>query len=1427
MDQLLQAFSSENNEQRRAAESALEQYRRASPVEMVRDLLAVYRTPALPSALRHMSLVVLRRQLTATLSAPAGVPEAEWTASGRELLWRCLPEAAQDALAAGLLEGLRAAEAGVAGVVREAAVDAVGAVCIYHLDTDFRPGGWPALWEYLQQAVMSASPEQQVSALTAFERLGSMIGENPDHTSRFPAYASVFALRMAPEGPLAVRLAALKAAVALLMFVPESQLRAFPALPDAMLRVVSDAANAHAAAPDAQASQEDAECALGSLCEMCETAAVRLLTPLSPELVALLSAIAKPPQLSSQVRRSALEVLLLVGEADTKGARRCKALLPSCLPVLAQMLQQWGESLEEGWEAEWEAGCLEDEDEAAEGREVEFAESCLDRLGYIVGKKRMLPMLHSLMSGLLGGEGNAGAGAGAGTTWQARHAALSALQSCVAQLEEGEEVALTLANRLAPLCSDPHPRVRAALQASLAALLSEQSPTFQMFTHPVTMGVVLRGLVDGSRRVRHAACDALCCYLDGLESRADGALIEPYASDVVNALLALLQGSTDCMLMNSAMQSTAQLAGAAPMQGRDLTKRLYALLGGSLSALVNASDGELVARYCPGAGGAAAGGGGGGAGASSGGSGGALRGLQGYEPLYMVQLMKGKALECLTVLGVCAGAEAFAPHAKGLLGALTGLLGSLQADAGGGSASGNPVQSYCWDALERLARVLAPQDLAPMLAHIFPPLLTSVSASVLAEEEDGEGGEEDEDEHFYGGGEAGEETVRLLPNALEDKVSAISALRGLYSAMCRAPEEEGGGASPTAEQDAANAARLASMAALLAPYSEVALGHLVDALSDSGLAPEFGPLRDAASQALTEVVGTMAHAVAASTLPEGLAAHAAVTAGLRAQLLAQEAAAQAARAAGAGSSGSLPMLEPPPPTSPAEAYLRSLSRAIDCLLAELSVHSGEVAEPRSKAEAAALLEDAEAGGGEGAVALLLNLKALLVRGCSRESFAGVPASPARSPTAPPGGGHEVVAANYFPLLLPEQLDSIVEVALGLRGRGQRKGAIRAASSRLESLELISRAFPSLTEEQCRGALEGAGGQVREACAAIAGSGVAGVGAVLEAEFGGGAEAEEDAAEAEEARRDAEEADAVVSHQAVVLLGSVLSTSGAAAMAAFDKHLGVAEMLRWSDPGQPLAERRLALYLLCDLMDHVGERAVSPATGVSWATAVAIPRLLEAAGAAGRRNHSVRRPGCYGLGLAATTCSPAVFGPFLERTVHLLQGMLAPAALEAAAGDDKERAVVDNAVSALARVAVWQLGGAAQATNRCALLESVCRALPLQVDKEEAAYMTRLLCDLLCAGDMALVGDGGGGGGPSLGRLQAVLTMLGLALVSSGIQREDYWGVGEGGVSLQVRVGQALAALSSYVPGELLQQAYALLPASSRKGLDSLRAGGGT
>jgi hypothetical protein len=146
------------------------------------------------------------------------------------------------------------------------------------------------------------------------------------------------------------------------------------------------------------------------------------------------------------------------------------------------------------------------------------------------------------------------------------------------------------------------------------------------------------------------------------------------------------------------------------------------------------------------------------------------------------------------------------------------------------------------------------------------------------------------------------------------------------------------------------------------------------------------------------------------------------------------------------------------------------------------------------------------------------------------------------------------------------------------------------------------------------------------------------------------------------------------------------------------------------------EKKLAVYIICDIVEHLKERAVE-----LWPKLV--PTLIECVG---DPDFKIAQASAYGLALAAVTPQ---FAPFAQQATARLQALLP--ALEKKGKKDKVRslAVRDNAVSAFGLLLRHHRASVPAAAD-AAVWGQWLGYLPLKTDEEEAQKVHELLCVLI-------------------------------------------------------------------------------------------------
>ncbi|TPX44882.1 hypothetical protein SeLEV6574_g04238 [Synchytrium endobioticum] len=299
-------------------------------------------------------------------------------------------------------------------------------------------------------------------------------------------------------------------------------------------------------------------------------------------------------------------------------------------------------------------------------------EQAMDRLARYLGGKTIVPVTFGLIPKMISSQ-----------DWQKRYAALMAISA----IGEGCEKIINpelpnVLSLVAPYIRDPHPRVRYAACNALGQMSTDFAPTVQTKYHQVVVPPLLAAMEDVTcaRVQAHAAC-ALVNFTEDAEKEH----LEPYLDDIFQRLLVLL--NTDKMYLQE--QAITTIATVADSAGDRFVKYYSAIMPLLISALRQATAKEL-------------------------------------------RLLRGKAMECASLIALAVGKEMFAPNATELIGLLKTTQESI-------IEPDDPQSSYILAAWARVCKALG-ADFAPYLDIVMPPLLKSAQIkpdfTVLETEED-------------------------------------------------------------------------------------------------------------------------------------------------------------------------------------------------------------------------------------------------------------------------------------------------------------------------------------------------------------------------------------------------------------------------------------------------------------------------------------------------------------------------------------------------------------------------------------------------------------------------------------------------------------------------------------------------------------------
>ena len=298
----------------------------------------------------------------------------------------------------------------------------------------------------------------------------------------------------------------------------------------------------------------------------------------------------------------------------------------------------------------------EDFDDEDNDSNSAVGEQAMDRLAIALAGKAMLPVCFQAVSTMLKAD------------WKQRHAALMTIsaigEGCMKQMESDLPSVVTLA---LPYLGDEHPRVRYAACNALGQMATDFSPAFQNAFHPQVIPALLAVMDDvNNPRVQAHSAAALVNFCE----QATKELLDPYLESVLLKLFQLLQGGKR-IVQEQAITTIATVADIAEDKFIQYYDSFMPMLK---NILENATDKTH-------------------------------------------RLLRGKAMECVSLIGLAVGRDKFMPDAQVIMEMLAKTqVGELDPD--------DPQISYMLAAWARICKVLG-KEFIPYLSIVMPPLLHS------------------------------------------------------------------------------------------------------------------------------------------------------------------------------------------------------------------------------------------------------------------------------------------------------------------------------------------------------------------------------------------------------------------------------------------------------------------------------------------------------------------------------------------------------------------------------------------------------------------------------------------------------------------------------------------------------------------------------
>ncbi|KAG7467002.1 hypothetical protein MATL_G00148650 [Megalops atlanticus] len=415
--------------------------------------------------------------------------------------------------------------------------------------------------------------------------------------------------------------------------------------------------------------------------------------------------------LTDMQRQLALEVIVTLSETAAAMLRKHTAIVAQSIPQMLAMMVDMEE--DEEWTLVDE---LEDDDFDSN---AVAGESALDRMACGLGGKIVLPVIKQHIMQML-----------QNPDWKYRHAGLMALSAIGEGCHQQMEAILSeIVNFVLLFCQDPHPRVRYAACNAIGQMATDFAPTFQKKFHNKVISALLQTMEDyANPRVQAHAAAALINFTEDCPK----VLLLPYLDDLVqhlhvvmvNKLQELIQKGTK-LVLEQVVTSVASVADTV----EEKFVPYYDLFMPSLKHVVeNAVQKEL-------------------------------------------RLLRGKTIECISLIGLAVGKEKFMPDAS----AVMQLLLKTQTDFND-LEDDDPQISYMISAWARMCKILG-KEFEQYLPVVMGPLMKTASIKpevALLDTQDMESVCRDDGWEFVNLGD--QQSFGIKTAGLEEKATACQML---------------------------------------------------------------------------------------------------------------------------------------------------------------------------------------------------------------------------------------------------------------------------------------------------------------------------------------------------------------------------------------------------------------------------------------------------------------------------------------------------------------------------------------------------------------------------------------------------------------------------------------------------------------------------
>ncbi|CAN4091783.1 unnamed protein product [Withania somnifera] len=424
------------------------------------------------------------------------------------------------------------------------------------------------------------------------------------------------------------------------------------------------------------------------------------------DVVAAMLQIAEAESLEEGTRHLAIEFVITLAEARERAPGMMRKL-PQFISRLFAILMKMLLDIDD--ESVWHSAEVEHED-AGETTNYSVGQECLDRLAIALGGSTIVPVASEQLPPYL-----------AAPEWQKHHAALIAF----AHIAEGCSKIMIknleqVVNMVLSCFQDPHPRVRWAAINAIGQLSTDLGPDLQVQYHSRVLPALAAAMDDFQNpRVQAHAASAVLNFSENCTPE----ILTPYLDGIVSKLLVLLQNGKQ-MVQEGALTALASVADSSQ---EHFQKYYDAVMPYLKTILVSANDKSN-------------------------------------------RMLRAKALECISLVGMAVGKDKFRDDAKQVMEVLMSLQGAqMETD--------DPTTSYMLQAWARLCKCLG-QDFLPYMSVVMPPLLQSaqLKPDVTISSADSDNELDDSDDDSMETITLGDKRIGIKTSVLEEKATACNML---------------------------------------------------------------------------------------------------------------------------------------------------------------------------------------------------------------------------------------------------------------------------------------------------------------------------------------------------------------------------------------------------------------------------------------------------------------------------------------------------------------------------------------------------------------------------------------------------------------------------------------------------------------------------